>query len=223
MAVATDPVPAWLDEALDRAGGSADVGGERDRLRSQLGFLLELDNAKQVLRRTYVTDGSRRENDAEHMWHAMIAGIVLAEHSAEPVDPLRLACMLAVHDIVEIDAGDTFVYDASGRADTVARERAAAERIFGLLPDDQAEQFRSLWDEFELKATPTARMAGAIDRLLPVLMNRAVGGRTWAEHGITAGQVMSVNSSIADGSPVLFEVVRHLLDDAERDGILRAD
>ncbi len=208
--------PPWLEGPLTSLAEAGDpLAG---RLASQLSFLLELDRAKQVLRRTYLTDNSRRENDAEHMWHASLAALVLAEHASEEVEPTRLALMLAVHDIVEIDAGDTFVYDA--RADKQAREKEAADRIFGLLPEDQRELFCSLWTEFEERRSPTARMAAAIDRLLPLLMNRAVDGRTWREHGISAEQVFSVNASIADGSPRLWHLARLLLDEAVADGVL---
>jgi putative hydrolase of HD superfamily len=206
----------WMEEALDTAG-------EGERLRRQLRFVLELDRAKSVLRRTYLTDGSRLENDGEHMWHAMLAGLVLAEHADDPVDPLRLALMLAVHDIVEIDAGDTFVYaSAEVQADKVVREKAAAERIFGLLPEDQRDTFASLWEEFEAHETPLARMAAAIDRLLPLMMNRAVEARTWREHGISAGQVFAVNSRIGEGSSTLWSFARAVLEAAERDGLFEA-
>ncbi len=212
--------PPWLESALGLLG--AGESEEGSRLARQLAFLLELDKAKQVLRRTYVTDGSRRENDAGHMWHATLAALVLAEHAGEAVEPTRLALMLAVHDVVEIDAGDTFIYDEAARADKVAREQQAAERIFGLLPEDQGKLFSSLWEEFEERATPTAKMAAAIDRLLPLLMNRAVEGRTWREHNITAGQVLAVNAHINEGSPRLWELARTVLEGAVEEGVLEA-
>jgi putative hydrolase of HD superfamily len=213
----------WVDEAFEELGVADDeegVLGQVGRLRRQVGFLLEIDKAKSIARRTYVTDGSRLENDAEHMWHAMLAALILAEHANGTVDPMRLACMLAVHDIVEIDAGDTFVYDTAGHADKAERETAAAGRIFGLLPLDQADQFRALWDEFEAGETDAAKMAAAIDRLLPLLMNRAVDGRTWSEHGITADRVFAVNSRIADGSTQIWDFARLVLEGAVRDGAL---
>jgi len=204
----------WLERALEDSG-------EGERLRRQLRFVLELDRAKSVLRRTYITDGSRLENDGEHMWHVMLAGLVLAEHADEPVDPVRLALMLAVHDIVEIDAGDTFVYaGAEAQADKVVREKAAAERIFGLLPADQGDAFADLWAEFEAQETPLARMAAAIDRLLPLMMNRAVEARTWREHGITADEVFAVNSRIGEASSALWSFARAVLQAAESDGLL---
>lgn len=204
----------WLESAFEESG----VG---ERLREQLRFVLELDRAKTVLRRTYVTDGSRLENDGEHMWHVMLAGLVLAEHADEAVDPMQLALMLAVHDIVEIDAGDTFVYaDAEAQAEKAVREQAAAERIFGLLPRDQGRQFAALWEEFEARATPLARMAAAIDRLLPLLMNRSVDARTWREHGVKAEAVFRVNSRIGEASTALWVFARSVLEAAERDGLL---
>ncbi|MHB1986698.1 MAG: HD domain-containing protein [Acidimicrobiales bacterium] len=213
----------WLERAIDdmKTGETDPSGGApTERLAQQLGFLLELDKAKSVVRRSYLTDGSRLENDAEHMWHATMAALLLAEHANGRVDPLRLACMLAVHDIVEIDAGDTFVYDTAGYSDKAERETAAADRIFGLLPSDQAAELRGLWDEFEAHESLTARMAAAIDRLLPVLLNRATGGRTWAEHGIAADRVFSLNSKIDEGSRLLWAFARSVLDAAVHDGVL---
>jgi putative hydrolase of HD superfamily len=202
----------WLERAVDDSGTS-------ERLARQLRFVMELDRAKSVLRRSYITDGSRLENDGEHMWHVMLAGLVLAEHADAAVDPVKLALMLAVHDIVEIDAGDTFIYaDAAAQADKVVREQAAAERLFGLLPDDQRAMFAAMWEEFEEGTTATARMAAAIDRLLPLMMNRAVGGRTWREHDITAEQVFAVNSRIGDGSTVLWSFARSALEAAVSGG-----
>lgn len=221
--MAPHPRNDWLEESLGALADEEPGGQERlARLGRQLAFLLELDRAKSVLRRTYLTDGSRRENDAEHMWHACVAALVLAEHADGEVDPLRLTCMLAVHDVVEIDAGDTFVYDTAAQADKKAREERAAARIFGLLPPDQEERLRDLWEEFEEQVTPTAKMAAAIDRLLPLLMNRAVGGRTWSEHGIRADRVISLNSQIEKGSGELWRVARQVLEDAVAAGVLEA-
>ena len=203
----------WLDEALS----ASDVG---ERLERQLRFVIELDKAKSVYRRTYITHGSRLENDAEHMWHVLIAGLLLAEHANEQVDPIRLALMLGIHDIVEIDAGDAFIYDEKARRDKVALEAAAAERLFGILPPDQETEMRALWEEFEAKETATAKMAGAIDRLLPLLMNRALDGRSWLEHGITGDRVLAVNSQMADGSTALWGFGKAVLDKAIESGVL---
>ncbi len=190
------------------------------RLVSQIEFLLELDKAKSIVRRSYVTDGSRRENDAEHMWHLALFVLVLAEHADEPLDVVRVLKMVLVHDIVEIDAGDTFLYDDDLRVSKVERELAAAERLYGLLPDDQAAELREIWDEFEAKASPEARFAASIDRLQPVLLNLATEGRTWREHGLTADRVRQANAGIADGSRRLGRYVTERLDAAVAAGHL---
>lgn len=198
------------------------MSAARARLAAQVGFLLELDRAKQVLRRSPLADGSRRENDAEHMWHLAVMAIVLAEHAAEPVDLLRVVSMVVLHDVVEIDVGDTFVYDAPGRAAVAARERAAAERIFGLLPADQAAGLRAVWEEFEARQTPDARFAAALDRLQPLLLNRSAGGGAWATERVTGDRVRAVNAHMADGSPALWALAQEVLAEAEAAGILEA-
>jgi putative hydrolase of HD superfamily len=182
-----------------------------DRLRRQLEFLLELDKAKRILRRSYVTDGSRHENDAEHMWHLALFVLVLAEHAGEPIDVAKVLKMVLVHDIVEIDAGDVFVYDEAAHATKAELETAAADRLYGLLPPDQGAELRALWEEFEAKASPEARFAAAVDRLQPLLLNLANEGRPWREHGITADRVFALNARIGDGSVVLWEHVHGLL------------
>src|SRR5688572_17456106 len=151
-----------------------------DRLEQQVAFLIEADKLKKVLRRTPLADSSRRENSAEHSWHLIVAAIVLLEHSAGDVNLLHVLEMLAVHDLVEIDAGDTFAYDAQDLVTKEERELAAAERIFGLLPPDQASRVRSLWDEFEEQQTPDARFANAMDRLQPLLQNACAQGEAGA-------------------------------------------
>lgn len=191
-----------------------------DRLRSQIEFVLECDKAKRVLRQNPLSDGSRRENDAEHSWHLALMALVLAEHASEPVDVGVVLRMLLVHDLVEIDAGDTFVYDEAAHADKEEREAAAAERIFGLLPADQGDAFRALWEEFEARETPEARFAGAVDRLSPLLLNRASGGGAWGEHGITAPRVRELNARIGDAAPELWVYARELIDGAVEAGLL---
>ena len=205
------------------SGQKRDETGSEDRLDRQIEFILELDRAKTVLRRSYLTDGSRNENDGEHMWHVAVAALVLAEYSDRPVDVAKVVSMLLVHDVVEIDAGDTFVYDAGAHADKAAREQAAADRLFGMLPRDQETRFRELWEEFEARATAEAHMAAAVDRLLPLLLNRASGGRSWREHQIRSGQVLHVNASVADASARLGSLVRSIVSDAVRAGMLAAD
>lgn len=191
-----------------------------DRLRRQLEFLVEIDKAKSIFRQSYVTDGSRKENDAEHMWHLALFVLVLAEHAGEPIDVLKVLKMVVIHDIVEIDAGDVFVYDEAARVGKAAAEAAAAERLYGLLPPDQGAEYRALWEEFEAKETAEARFAGAVDRLQPVLLNLTTRGRSWAEHGITADRVLALNARIGDGSPALWDHARGLLEEAMRDGYL---
>lgn len=172
------------------------------RVERQLDFLLELDRLKTVLRQTWLTDGSRRENDAEHSWHIAVMAVVLAEHSADPgIDLLKALKMLLIHDVVEIDAGDTFAYDEVVVQDKEQREWAAAERIFGLLPNGQAAAFRDLWEEFEARRSPEARFAAALDRLQPILHNYHTQGKAWLAHGITARQVVARNQHIAEALP----------------------
>jgi putative hydrolases of HD superfamily len=192
-----------------------------DRLPSQLKFASEVGRLKAVQRQTMLTEPARRENSAEHSWHIVVMAMALAEHAPPGTDIGRVISMLALHDIVEVDAGDLFVY--AGEADQEhqqAAERAAADRIFALLPADQAEAFRKLWDEFEERVTPEARFARAIDRLQPMLENAKVGGGTWREHGIHADQVLAKVTLIQDGSADLGRYARALVEQAVRDGIL---
>ena len=192
---------------------------DADRLRRQIEFLVEIDRLKGVSRRTCRIDESRRENAAEHSWHLAVTAILLLEYAAEPsLDLLRVVKMLLVHDLVEIDAGDTFVYDEAGNSDKADREQKAAERIFGLLPPDQADAFRSLWDEFEARATPESRFACALDRLQPILHNYRTRGTVWREHGVTPEQVIAHNQHMADGSPQLWQYARQLIREAIEKG-----
>ncbi len=191
-----------------------------DRLHEQIRFILEIDALKGIVRRSYLADGSRRENSAEHSWHVAVMAVVLAEHANEAVDVGHVVRMLLVHDVVEVDAGDTFVYDAAGAGSKAERERLAAERIFGLLPADQGAALRALWEEFEDARTPDARFAAALDRLMPVLHNVHTGGRSWREHGVTADMVLGRNSRMAEGSRALWEYARALIERAVASGAL---
>jgi putative hydrolase of HD superfamily len=193
-----------------------------DRLASQLQFLIELDKLKHVLRRSYLADGSRRENSAEHSWHVALLALVLAEHAPRPLGTMRVVAMMLVHDIVEIDAGDTFVYDLAGQAQKAEREQAAATRLFGLLPPDQAARLRALWDEFEAGVTSEAKFAAGIDRLMPLLHNYLAEGRTWREHGVTRDQVLAANRHMAAGAPALWAFAERLIDDAAAKGYLQS-
>jgi len=173
------------------------------RLADQLAFVLEVDGLKSVVRRNYLADGSRRENTAEHSWTLALMAIVLAEHAAEPVDVGRVVQMVVIHDLVEVDAGDTSIYDDAGRATQHVREQAAAERIFGLLPAEQGAALRAVWDDFEHGTGPEARFARSVDRLAGFLLNDASGGLAWREHGVTADRIAQRIAAIGDGSPVL--------------------
>lgn len=190
------------------------------RLAQQLQFILEVDRLKRVVRQTLLTDGSRRENSAEHSWHLALMAMVLAEHADQRVDVARVIRLVLVHDLVEIDAGDTFAYDARGVLDQHEREQVAADRLFGLLPADQAVEFRALWDEFEARESAEARLAAALDRLQPLLHNMQTQGGTWREHGITRDRVEWRASPIGEASQKLGAYVRALLDRAATDGIL---
>lgn len=190
------------------------------RLMEQLAFILEVEKLKTVLRRTPLLDRSRVENDAEHTWQLALMAMVLSEHSREPVDLLRVIKMLLIHDIVEIDAGDTFAYDSVGRMSQVERELKAADRIFAILPKDQARQFRALWDEFELKATSESRFANAMDRMQPLLHNFFTEGGTWSTKGVTSADVDRRMAPISLASETLGDLSEKLIALAVEQGIL---
>lgn len=190
------------------------------RLMQQLAFILEVEKLKTVLRKTPLLDRSRVENDAEHTWQLALMAMVLSEHSRETVDLLRVIKMLLVRDIVEIDAGDTFAYDHVARTTQAERELKAAERIFAILPADQAVEFRALWDEFELKATAEARFANAMDRLQPTLHNFFTEGGTWKTPGVTSDDVERRTAPIAISSDVLGKLCKELIESAVEQGIL---
>jgi putative hydrolase of HD superfamily len=191
-----------------------------DRLHHQLAFLLEIDRVKQVTRQTLIAGASRRENDAEHSWHIAVMAAVLSEYGPPELDLARVLRMLLTHDLVEIDAGDTYCYDPAACLTQRDRELKAAERIFALLPPDQAAEFRALWDEFEARETPEARFAAALDRVQPVLLNYHTRGKSWLERGVTRAQVLDRNRHIERGAPRLWEYIRSLIDDAVARGYL---
>jgi 5'-deoxynucleotidase YfbR-like HD superfamily hydrolase len=196
----------------------SDRGSER--LWRQVEFIAEIDKLKSVERRTTLIDRSRQENSAEHSWHIALMAVLLSEHSRDGVDLLRVVKMLLVHDLVEIDAGDTFCYDAAANEDKEERERAAAERLFALPPADQGAELWALWEEFEARETAEARFATALDRMQPILQNLRSDGASWQVHGIRQHQVLERNRPIEDGSPTLWEHVSRLLDEAVERGIL---
>jgi putative hydrolases of HD superfamily len=192
-----------------------------ERLAQQMVFISEIDQLKSVLRQTMLAGPGRRENSAEHSWHLAMMAVVLAEHAPSGTDIGRVIVMVLLHDLVEIDAGDLFLYaDDAQQARQETAEHAAADRIFALLPQDQAARLRGLWDEFEERRTPEARFARALDRLQPMLANLRAGGGTWQEHGITADRVLAKVQLIEDGSPSLGRYATDLVTNAVLAGLL---
>ncbi|MCI9486659.1 MAG: HD domain-containing protein [Lachnospiraceae bacterium] len=185
---------------------------EPGRLERQLRFILEVDKSKQVFRQTYLSDGSRKENDAEHSWHLALMCALLGEYANESIDVAKTMVMVLIHDIIEIDAGDTYAYDEAGNATKREREVRAAERIFSLLPEDQAASFRALWEEFEAGETPEAKFALTLDKVQPLLLNDATEGRAWKEHGIRISQVLKRNERTGEGSERLWEHAKGLIE-----------
>lgn len=175
-----------------------------ERLKQQFAFIQEIDKEKTIFRQTYLSDASRKENDAEHSWHMAVMAILLSEYSNEKIDVLKTVSMILVHDLVEIYAGDTYAYDTTGNSDKAERELKAADKLFSLLPDDQREKFRALWDEFEAGETPEAKFAITMDRIQPLMLNNASEGRSWREHGVKSSQVYGRNVTTAQGSETLW-------------------
>jgi putative hydrolase of HD superfamily len=193
-----------------------------DRLARQIAFLVEADKLKSILRRTPLVDGSRLENSAEHSWHLVLAAALMREHVPFAFDLPRVLEMLTVHDLVEIDAGDTFAYDVAGQLTKAAREEAAADRIFGLLPADQTAHLRALWDEFEAAHTPEARVANAMDRLQPFLQNSHANGGSWREHQLTRAQVLQRMAPIESALPDVWTFVVQVIDAFCASGLIRS-
>lgn len=194
---------------------------EDTRLLKQMSFIMEVDKLKNIVRRTKIADGSRYENDAEHSWHLMLMAVMLLEHANEPaIDVLKVMKMLVIHDIVEIDAGDTFAYDDAGHEDKMEREQLAADRLFGLLPEDQRDECMALWHEFEARETNEAQYAAALDRLQPMMLNYQNKGDTWQKHGITSDRVLERNKPIADGSESLWDFAKEMVAEAVEKGYL---
>jgi putative hydrolase of HD superfamily len=189
-----------------------------DRLARQLAFIVEIDKLKTVLRQTLLTDESRRENSAEHSWHLALMAALLAEYAPAGADVARVVRMVLVHDLVEIDAGDAFCYDPVAVLGKEEREQACADRLFALLPADQAAEFRELWDEFEARTTPDGRFANALDRLQPLLQNLHTRGGTWRLNGVARGQVLKRMEPIRDTLPALWPVVEDILERAVAEG-----
>ncbi len=176
-----------------------------ERLEKQFAFIKEIDKEKMIGRQTYLTGAKRKENDAEHAWHMAIMTVLLSEYANEEIDILKTITMLLIHDIVEIDAGDTYAYDEAGLQTQREREEKAADRIFGILPKDQAEKFRALWEEFEARETKEAKFARTMDNIQPMMLNASTNGKAWEEHGVHLSQILKRNERTAQGSETLWK------------------
>ena len=183
-----------------------------ERLKKQMEFIIEVDKLKDIIRQTNLTNGERKENDAEHSWHLALMAVFLSEYAKEPVDVLQVIKMVLIHDLVEIDAGDTYLYDEAGNGTKAAIEQKAAERIFNILPGDQAEELFQLWQEFEDRKTPESKFANTLDRIQPVLLNDATEGRAWREHDVCIDQIMSKNEYTSQGSDVLWAYIQEVFE-----------
>lgn len=181
---------------------------KKERLEKQLEFLREIDKEKQIFRQTYLADAKRKENDAEHAWHMAIMAFLLGEYTNEDVDLLHTIRMILIHDVVEIDAGDTYAYDEAAKLTQRDREEEAAARIFGLLPEDQAQELLDLWEEFEAGETKEARFARTLDNFQPMMLNDATDGKAWVEHEVAVSKILKRNERTPRGSEQLWEYAR---------------
>lgn len=182
-----------------------------DRLEQQMEFILEVDKLKQITRQSYILGADRKETDTDHSWHLALMCALLSEHANEKIDVAKTMVMVLIHDIVEIDAGDTYAYDTEGNKTKREREVRAAERIFGILPEDQARYLRELWEEFEAMETPEAKFANTLDKVQPIMLNDATGGLAWREHEVKESQIMGRNVRTAEGSEAIWEYAKGLI------------
>ncbi len=192
-----------------------------ERLKKQLDFLLEIDREKQIFRQTHILGGSRRENDAEHAWHMAIMAFVLQEYANEKIDVLKVIQMVLMHDLVEIYAGDTYAYDEQAKKSQRERELAAADRIYGMLPEDQGRAYRKLWDEFEAKETAEAKFARMLDNYQPLSLNHANQGGDWRAHDVVRSQVEKRNEISHEGSETIGKVIADIIEENVKKGNLR--
>ncbi|MYT29625.1 MULTISPECIES: HD domain-containing protein [unclassified Streptomyces] len=212
------------DDTARLAESITQPDGTPERLRRQIEFIIEVDRLKDVFRQSPLLAANRKENDAEHSWHLALMTLVLAEYADEPIDTSKVLALVVLHDLVEIYAGDTFLYDSAAAADQEEREQAAADQLFALLPPDQQAHFRSLWDEFEGRRTPEARFAKAMDRLQPLLLNYGNRGGTWRTPGVTERDVLTRKSVIKDASADLWRYAQDLIHTGADNGwVPRAD
>lgn len=191
-----------------------------DDFTKQISFIMELDKVKKITRQTYLSDASRKENDAEHSWHLALMAFVLADYTNEKIDVLKTIKMVLLHDVIEIDAGDTYAYDTERNKSKRERELKAADRIFGLLPEAQKLEYRGLWDEFEAMASPEAKFANMLDKVQPLLLNDASGGKSWEEHGVRKSQVLGRNERTHEGSEEIWAYAKSLIEKNAADGKL---
>ena len=192
-----------------------------NHLLNQIEFIREIDKLKYIFRKTKLINSDRPENDAEHSWHLAMMAIVLAGHANEPIDLAKVMKMVLIHDIVEIDSGDVFAYDTTKSHDNFDEELKAARRIFGILPEEQAEEFINLWIEFEEMKTPESKFARALDRLEPLLQNASNNGGTWREFDVKYDKVIEKKKAIKDGSEELWKFAKQLIDESVEKGILK--
>lgn len=185
---------------------------ENERLQKQIAFIKEIDKVKSIFRQTYLADGTRKENDAEHSWHIALMAVLLKEYVSEDVDVTKVMTMVLIHDLVEIDAGDTYAYDSEGAKSKREREVKAADRIFGILPEDQGMYFRELWEEFEAYETPDAKYAHLLDNFQPLLLNDASGGRSWNEHGVHKSQIYKRNEKVQETSEEIWNTIQEVVE-----------
>ena len=193
------------------------------RLRQQLAFLMEIDKQKEIIRQTYLADGSRKETDAEHAWHLAMMCMILSEYANEKIGVPKTIMMVLTHDLVEIDAGDTYAYDQTGNQTKKERELKAADRIYGLLPEDQRKYLRALWDEFEAMETPEAKFANMLDKIQPVCLNDQSKGKSWVEHNVCKRQIMERNSKTHEGSELLWDYIKKLIEKNVEAGFIRGE
>lgn len=191
------------------------------RLEQQIKFIVEIDKVKNIFRQTYLADAKRKENDAEHSWHIALMAFLLQEYAEEPADVSKVMLMVLIHDLVEIDAGDTYAYDAAGAETKREREVQAADRIFGLLPEDQGSYFRMLWEEFEEYKSPEAKYAHLLDNFQPLLLNDASDGKSWVEHGVKKSQIYKRNEKIKETSAEVWECMKKIIAEHIQEGHVR--
>ena len=197
---------------------------DKERLEKQFDLFREIDKEKFIFRQTHLTDGKRRENDAEHAWHMAIMTILLSEYANEEIDVLKTVTMLLIHDLVEIDAGDTYAYDEEGKKTQHEREAKAAERIFGILPEDQGKKLRELWEEFEAYETKEAKFAHTMDNIQPAMLNAAIDGADWVLHGVQLEQILGRKKKTAEGSEVLWDYAyQNMIEPNVKKGRIKAE